>query len=262
MLSKEDSSNKTYRYLNNVINCAWMSGYIFQLSSDRKSFYLKQSDYTSGLFLIELDKNDYLPQNYQEGSSIKIYARVLPHKINGIPSIVLRVLSLEEASISELPPIETEFIDGENDKRNYDFFQEFGLEKPYGSAINNVMVAGFLDNLVFDKNPKGEKKSDCLLLDLCVGPDVVLPVRINGKRCQVQFDQVKGIKNRGKYLPIAFLGVKLKTKTIESNDSESPFLITYLHADKITFMNNDLIRKYFLGKPLWLHKLIEAKDDK
>lgn len=262
MLSKDEANNKTYRYQNNLINCAWLSGFVFNLSEDRSSFYIKQSEFTSGLFLVELDKGDYLPTIYQDGSGIKIYARLIPRLIEGHKSIVLKVLRIEEPSLQELPAIKSADSESTN---GYNFYSEFGLEKPSGTPVNNSIVAGFLSNLVFDKNNKGERKTDCLLLDLCVGPDVFLPVRVYGKRCQVQFEQIKKLKNRGKFLPIAFANIKLKTKTIEINadsSESSTILVSYIHSDKITFMNDDLIKEYFLGKPTWLHKLIDAETDK
>lgn len=254
MLSKEEAGNRTYRYLNNLINCGWMSGYIFQLSDNRKSFYLRQSEYASGVFLVELDKNDYLPQTYQEGSGVKIYVRLAAINNFGQPSIVLKVLSLEQPSLNELPKADPLALESDS----FNVYKEFGLEMPFGKVVNNVIVAGFLDGLVFDKDPKGEKKSDCLLLNLRTGPDTVLPVRIYGKRCQVQYDQIKKLKNRGKYLPIAFT-CSLRSKAITLSGREDPVIISYLHSSKITFMDNGSVDSYFLGKPLWLHKVIESE---
>lgn len=256
MLSKEESGNRTYRFLNNLINCGWMSGYIFQLSEDRKSFYIRQSEYASGIFLVELDKNDYLPQSYQEGSGVKIYARLAAISNFGQPSIVLKVLSLEQPSLNELP--KSDPLANPTTANSFDIYKEFGLEMPFGKVVNNVIVAGFLDGLVFDKDPKGEKKADCLLLNLRTGPDTFLPVRIYGKRCQVQYDQIKKLKNRGKYLPIAF-NCSLRSKAVTLSGSEAPVIMSYLHSSKITFMDNASVNNYFLGKPLWLHKIIESE---
>lgn len=255
MLTNEEAANRQYRFLNNLTNCAWITGYIFQLSPDRKSFYIRQSAFASKLYLVELDKGDYLPQTYSEGSGIKIFARVFSAARSGHKTIILRLLNIQQASMSELPRPD----DGEPDENpQYDFYKEFGLEKPYGKEINNVSIAGFLEGLIFDKNAKGERNSDCLLLDLRIGPEMIIPVRIYGKRCQVIYDAVKKLSNRGKFYPIVF-NCSLRSKLIELNDGGEPFIQTYLHSNNITFMDNESIKMYFNGKPNWLHKIIESQ---
>lgn len=255
MLTNEEVSNRTYRFMNNLMNAAWLTGYIFQLSNDRRSFYIRQSEYATGIFFVELDKGDYLPQIYQEGSGIKIFARVFSANRNGQKTIVLRVLNIQQASISELPKPESDV-----DNATYDFYREFKLEKPYGKPINNVSLAGFLDNLIFEKTDKGERNSDTLLLDLRIGADVIIPVRIYGKRCQIIYDAVKKLTNRGKYYPLVF-NCSLRSRLIKMDDGEDPFVQTYLHSNTITFMDSQNVKNYFQGRPLWLQKIIEAKSE-
>lgn len=254
MLTNEEASNKLYRFMNNLMNCAWLTGYIYKLSEDRKSFYIRQSEYANGIFLVEVDKNDYLPQSYQEGSGIKIFARVFSIARSGNRSVVLRLLNIQQPSISELPKSDAEA----STPNGFDFYREFGLDKPYGKPVNNVTLAGFLSGLVFDKSPGGERKTDCLLLDLRIGPDVIIPVRIYGKRCQVIYNSVKALKNRGRYYPVVF-NCNLRSKIIQVDNSNEPFVQTYLHSNTITFMDESTIASYFQGKPLWLHKVIEEE---
>lgn len=258
MLTNDEANNRQYRFLNNLTNCAWLTGYIYQLSQDRKSFYIRQSDYASAIFLVELDKNDYLPQGYQEGSGIKIFTRVFSQTRSGHRTIVLRALNIQQPSISELPKPSVDATES-LESSGFSFYKEFNLEKPYGKPINNVSLAGFLDSLVFDKNAKGERKSDCLLLDLRVGADVIIPVRVYGKRCQVIYDSIKKLSNRGKYYPIVF-NCQLRSKLLEVDDGGDPLVQTYLHSNTVTFMDESTINNYFQGKPLWLHKVIEAES--
>lgn len=255
MLTNEEANNRVYRFMNNLTNCAWLTGYIYKLSEDRKSFYIRQSEYANGIFLVEVDKNDYLPQSYQEGSGIKIFTRIFSITRNGHKSVVLRLLNIQQPSISELPKPDS----SPEVSASFDFYKEFSLDKPYGKAINNVSLAGFLSGLVFDKSPKGERKTDCLLLDLRIGPDVIIPVRIYGKRCQVIYNSVKALKNRGRYYPLVF-NCNLRSKIIQADDSNEPFVQTYLHSNTITFMDESTIGLYFQGKPLWLHKVIEEEQ--
>lgn len=256
MLTNEEVGSRTYRFMNNLINCAWLTGYIYKLSADRKSFYIRQSEYANGIFLVEVDKNDYLPQSYQEGSGIKIFARIFSISRNGNKSVVLRLLNIQQPSINELPKAES---GSTSVNKEFDFYSEFGLDKPYGKPVNNVSLAGFLSNLVFDKNANGERKTDCLLLDLRIGSDVVIPVRIYGKRCQVIYNSVKALKNRGRYYPLVF-NCSLRSKLIQLDNESEPFIQTYLHSNTITFMDESTIKSYFQGKPLWLHKVIEEES--
>lgn len=249
MLTNDEVANRSYRFMNNLMNAAWLTGYIYQLSQDRRSFYIRQSGFATGIFLVEIDKGDYLPQMYQEGSGIKIFARVFANTNH--KSVTLRVLNIQQPSISELPK-----PDDDNDDKN-DIYADLKLEKPYGKAVNNVSVAGFLDNLIFEQNSKGEKNSEVLLLDLRIGTEMIIPVRIYGKRCQIIYDSVKKLTNRGKFYPIVF-NCSLRSRLLKNIEGEDPIIQTYLHSNNITFMDNQNVKNYFQGKPTWIHKLMES----
>ena len=258
MLNKEDAGNKRFRFLNNLKNCCWLTGYIFNLSEDRKSFYIRQSNYATHLFLIELDANDYLSATFKEGSGIKLYARIASKEVCGLNSVVLKPLFVEKPSLDELPSVDNYTKNKTQSTELFNPYTEFGLDKPSGKALNTVIIAGFMESLVFATNPKGEIKPDCLLLGLRVGKDMLIPVRIYGQRCTVQYQQVKKMRNHGKYSPLAFHS-QLKSKHVVDEDGKN-HIVTYIFADKIRFMDQSSINEYFLGKPLWLHDLIKTED--
>lgn len=249
MLSKHEAGNKIYRFSDNLKNFAWVSGYVFKLSSDRKSFYIRQSEYATHLYLVELAPEDYLPTAYSEGSGIKIYARLASKEVAGNNSIVLNVLFIERASMNELPAMgKTE----DSEPTEFNPYVEFELEMPTGKPINNVIVAGFIDSMIFDTNEAGEIKPDCLLIGLRVGKNSILPVRNYGKRCQTEYNSIKRLKNGGKFTPVAFHS-SLRSKSIMVDGAAQ--IITYIHTDRIKTMEPTSLGEYFMGKPLWLKQL-------
>ena len=126
MLNKLEAGNKIYRYCNNLINVGWFTGYIINLSPDRKSFYIRQSRYASHLFLVEMAQNDFLPSVFKEGSGIKIMARLIQHDIEGMKSIKLLPLYAERAAKSQLPDIDdVKAEDSPKDKKFNPYFLNF-----------------------------------------------------------------------------------------------------------------------------------------
>lgn len=253
MLSKLEAGNKLYRYCNNLINVGWFSGYIIKLSKDRKSFYLRQSSYASHLFLVEMAQNDFLPSIFKEGSGIKIMARLIQSEVAGMKSIKLLPLYAERAAKSQLPDIE-DFKDEESSKdKKFNPYFSYNLTPIPGTAVNTVLIAGFIDTLIHDTNEKGEIKNDCLLMNLRTGLNDILPVRIYGNRAASEFNTIKKTPNKGKFQPVSF-NTQLRSKIIKVEDPEAGELnhiISYVHSSVITTMDPEDCEEYFLGHPNW-----------
>ncbi len=252
MLNKLESGNKIYRYCNNLINVGWFSGYIFNLSKDRKSFFLRQSSYASHLFFVEMAQNDFLPSIFKEGSGIKIMARLVPSEVAGMKSIKLTPVYADRAPKSQLPDIEDQPETPPQDKK-FDPYFAYNLTPIAGTAVNTVLLAGFIDTLIHDTNENGEIKGDCLLMDLRTGPKDVLPIRIYGNRAKSEFNTIKRTPNKGKFQPVSF-NTQLRSKIIKVEDPEQGEvnqIISYVHSSVITTMDPEDCADYFLGHPDW-----------
>jgi len=253
MLNKLEAGNKIYRYYNNLINVGWFTGYIINLSPDRKSFYIRQSRYASHLFLVEMAQTDFLPSIFKEGSGIKIMARLIQHDINGMKSIKLLPLYAERAAKSQLPDIDDVKTEDHPKEKTFNPYFSYNLTPVPGSAINTVLVAGFIDTLIHDTHENGEVKGDCLLMGLRTGLNDVLPVRIYGNRAASEFNTIKRIKDKGKFQPVAF-DTQLRSKIIKIDDPEQGELnhiISYVHSSVITTMDPNDCEEHFLGTPDW-----------
>lgn len=258
MLSKKDAKNRNYQFYNGIKNCGWFSGFIFKLSEDRRTFYIRQSEYTAHLFKVELNENEWLAQDYTEGSGVKLYARLQSEIIEGNNSILLRPLMIEHPSMLELPKIDEYAKKNNKFKDKFNPYELLGLEIPSGSALNQIYIGGFLESLRHDKNSKGEIKPDCLLLELRIDENLVLPARVYGNRCKVIFQHIKKLANRGYMYPLYF-DSELRTKLIEQDDKQ--ILVTYIHSDRINVIDPTNIDKYFIAKPNWIDNFVKRYQE-
>lgn len=258
MLSKKDAKNKTFQFFNGIKNCGWFSGFVFRLSDDRKKFYIRQSEYTAHLFKVELADNEWLPQDYIEGSGIKVYARLHSEIIDGYNSIILKPLLIEHPSMLELPKIDEYAKENNKHKDKFNPYDLLGLEVPTGTALNQLYIGGFLESLRHDKNSNGEIKPDCLLLELRIDENLVLPARIYGNRCKVIFQHIKKLANRGYMYPLYF-DSELRTKIVQDNDQQ--ILLTYIHSDRINVLDPTNVHKYFIAKPDWIDNFVKRYQE-
>lgn len=258
MLSKKEARNKVHQFYNGIKNCGWFSGFIFRLSDDRKTFYIRQSEYTAHLFKVELGDSEWLSQDFSEGSGIKIYTRLHSEMIREHNSIILCPLMIEHPSMLELPRLDEYAKQNNNNKDQFNPYDVFGLEMPAGSALNKLYIGGFLESLRHDKNSKGEIKPDCLLLELRIEQNKTLPVRIYGNRCRVIYQHIKKLANRGYMYPLYF-DSELRTKLIEDHGEQ--ILATYIHSDRINVLDPTNLHKYFIGKPDWIDDFVSRYQE-
>jgi hypothetical protein len=250
MYDRYQVGNKSNWFTNNMKNCVWLSGFIYSLSSDLKRFYIVQGNTHSRYIDMIIDIP--LPNNFKEGSGVKIFGRIKSQQINNKKSLVVEALFIEYASLLDLPN-NFSVNNDENNPMFHKFDELVQLPKVLGKAINTVSIAGFLDDVSFDKDENGVIKKDCLMISLRISKTDTIPVRLYGKRAVVIYNTVKSLSNKGKFFPIVFEDNQIRSKIIAEEDGN--IVYNFIFTNNIKFINKTMLNQYFIEIPSWIYEL-------
>lgn len=103
MLSIEQSRSKNqYGYRNGMTNVAWIAGIL--RNSTKTSGFIQQTNNLNQMIQFRCEQGVAVPDSFTDGQPIKVIARMLHKRVNGIPTIELEVKRFDLPSIQDMPP--------------------------------------------------------------------------------------------------------------------------------------------------------------
>ena len=103
MLSIEQSRSKNqYAYRNGMTNVAWVAGIL--RNSTRTTGFIQQTNNLNQMIQFRCEPGVSVPDSFSDGQPIKVIARMLHKRVNGIPTLELEVKRFDLPSIQDMPP--------------------------------------------------------------------------------------------------------------------------------------------------------------
>lgn len=189
MLSMEQRGlQEFYRYRNGMVNLAYVTGYVMQLSA--RGGMLLQTRNTNQAIPFEMSQRDKVPSTVRVGSIIKILGRVEGgrHPETGEPTGVLRVLRFETPRVLDLPPMEAWQHSLPKGAPAASFQPKIGSQGlQFLSSSNVASIAGIVSGVRLRRagmvRSDGSQENGCLyvLLQQTADSDSSVPVRVYGR---------------------------------------------------------------------------------
>ena len=103
MLSIEQTRSKhQYAYRNGMSNVAWVAGIL--RSPTKTSGFIQQTNNLNQMIGFRCEQGVAIPESFSDGQPIKIIARMLHKRVNGIPTLELEAKRFDLPSIQDMPP--------------------------------------------------------------------------------------------------------------------------------------------------------------
>ena len=103
MLSIEQTRSKhQYAYRNGMSNVAWIAGIL--RNPTKTSGFIQQTNNLNQMIQFRCEQGVAIPDSFTDGQPIKVIARMLHKRVNGIPTLELEVKRFDLPSIQDMPP--------------------------------------------------------------------------------------------------------------------------------------------------------------
>lgn len=245
-IAKDSSHGNHYH---GVFNKIWITGFIKDYDIENKEFLLVQKTSTNESFdsvTFKCKSRKFIKTSVQENTPVKIVGLVLQDKASSKYSCYIDVIDIQLPSATEI---------GFHHDEDYKDLNAVNLSTS-GQYINQLMISGVIrkmSNIKYTKSNGEVVLTPQILLQ--VSPNDIIPIRLRGKRKELNIQNLIKKPNKGVNIAIAIESEPLKSKMVNGT------LSTYIDASNVIVLNSQTIgERWLFGKtPNWMRtRLIQV----
>lgn len=240
-----------YKYVNGMLNIAWITGWARNIDHDNRSFMIQQSNILNHAIPVFVRQRDYIPSSVRDCYPVKILAHMHGAmvklddgvgenaKAKDAHAVAVRAIQITRPTSMEMPPrlaFERSLAKG----ASADTFKPIETsEDRLGLNCNTVMLSGFVDNVIVEKKPVNYRGQQVMVERLIVllrqsaDPKRAIEVRYYGKRFRQYYqDCMASMKD---HVPMTISG-SLRVRVVAKGEAKEGVIqdvrrLPYVHAD-------------------------------
>ncbi len=268
MLSKESSRYlDLFQYHHGMINTAWISGVVHNISAGRTECMIQQRQNTEHMLPVKTRKGDVIPSWVDEGDVYTFVCRIEGnHNIDlGERYAEMYILKVEHPDVLVLPPSDVWEMSSHKGGKSESKLPigKGGLK--FSSTSNVIHLAGYVGaiklikpRVVRDTRPGAEPdamRQDqgglIVMLQQTANADRAIPVRMNGPKIEAY---AQGLK-RGSPLFVSEGLYRVRNKAVAGEEGAGEVIhrLPYIMVKKFQGAN----KSHIVAKPEWVKELEE-----
>ncbi len=259
MLSIEQTRSKhQYAYRNGMSNVAWIAGILRKPT--KTTGFIQQTNNLNQMIEFRCEQGVAIPDSFTDGQPIKVIARMLHKRINGIPTLELEVKRFDLPSIQDMPPRkaweQAQRVGVPTDVSPPSQLREDKLEGWRVQDTGNMAhLAGFVSAYNFEPHKEAGGGCVVILIRQTKDEDDVIPVRCYGP------ESASLAKKLEVGMPLYFEGrISVLIKNTGASAGDDGILPTHKYQYLRVRMLNVPGIKQIAAQPDWVPQMMQGSQ--